>query len=149
MEANGVDLRAGRETLRAGACVLACGIAYGFQRQLGLGLPGQVAHTAQLEMDAAPAETVDLHFGREIAPDGFIWIVPLTRDGRSRVKIGVLARGDAGGYLERFLTHPEVRARLRAEPGSPVRRLRPLRQIAKTYGDRLQVVGEVFDSRTW
>jgi flavin-dependent dehydrogenase len=122
--------------------VLACGVAYRFQRRLGLGLPGQVAHTAQLEVDAEPAERVELHFGRAIAPEGFIWTVPVQRGGRTRLKIGVLARGDAGGHLERFLERPDVRGRLTAAPGVPVRRLLPLRPIAKTYGARLVVVGD-------
>lgn len=138
----GVTLGAGARTVRARAVVLACGVSYRFQRQLGLGLPGRVAHTAQIEVDAEGADTVELHFGREVAPDGFLWMVPISRGGRHGLKIGVLACGDAGACLDRFLGRPEVRCRLGAEPGRPIRRLLPLQPIAKTYADRLLVVGD-------
>ena len=138
----GVELRVGGERLRARACVLACGVSYRFQRRLGLGLPGQVIHTAQVEVDATPSDTVELHFGRRVAPDGFVWTVPLSRGGQSRLKVGVMACGDAGAHLERFLTRPDVSARLLGDPGPPTRRLLPLRPLAKTYADRLLVVGD-------
>lgn len=137
-----VQVRVGRETLSARACLLACGVSYRFQRQLGLGLPGRVIHTAQLEVDAAPSNTVELHFGRKIAPDGFLWTVPVVREGRPRLKIGVMANGDAETHLRRFVVRPAVRARLRGELGAPIRRLLPLRPIAKTYADRVLVVGD-------
>ena len=101
-----------------------------------------MAHTAQLEVDALSADAVELHFGRTIAPEGFVWAVPIVRAGRCRLKIGVLARGDAAGYLKTFLRRPDVRERLLEEPGEPIRRLLPLKPIAKTYGDRILVIGD-------
>jgi digeranylgeranylglycerophospholipid reductase len=128
--------------VRARACVLACGVSYRFQRQLGLGLPGQAIHTAQTEVDAVADDGVEMHFGRGVAPNGFVWTVPVVREGRSRLKVGVMASGNAGACLERFLERPEVKGRLRETPSPPVRRLLPLRPIAKTYADRLLVVGD-------
>jgi flavin-dependent dehydrogenase len=122
--------------------VLACGVSYRFQRQLGLGLPGQAIHTAQTEVAALAADSVEVHFGRGTAPDGFAWAVPVERDGQSRLKVGVMARGDAGAHLRAFLARPDVRARLREEPAPPVRRLLPLRPIARTFAERLLVVGD-------
>ena len=132
----------GPEGIRILACGVACAVRYRFERGLGLGLPGQVIHTAQVEVDAAPSDTVELHFGRRVAPDGFVWTVPLSRGGQSRLKVGVMACGDAGAHLERFLTRPDVSARLLGDPGPPTRRLLPLRPLAKTYADRLLVVGD-------
>ena len=140
--AGGVELRVGPRTVRARACVLACGVSYRFQRQLGLGLPGKLVHTAQIEAEAVASDVVELYLGRDIAPDGFLWAVPVRRDGRDGLKVGVLARGDAGAHLERFLARPAVRARLLTTPGMPVRRLLPLQPIAKTYAHRLLVVGD-------
>jgi len=140
--ADGVTLHTPGDLVRARACVLACGVSYRFQRQLGLGLPAQAVHTAQTEVDAVAGEVVELHFGREVAPNGFLWTVPLARDGRARLKIGVMATGNAGAYLQAFLDRPEVRARLRGAPSPPVRRLLPLKPIAKTYADRVLVVGD-------
>jgi geranylgeranyl reductase family protein len=137
-----VEVSAGDRRIAARACVLACGVSYRFQRLLGLGMPGQVIHTAQLEVEAAPEDAVEMRFGHAVAPEGFVWTVPVTRDGRSRLKVGAMARGDAAGCLERFLARPDTRARLLAEPGRPIRRLLPLRPIAKTFADRVLVVGD-------
>ena len=93
-------------------------------------------------MDALPSDVVDIHFGREVAPNGFVWTVPVARDGRTRLKVGVMAAGNAGGCLERFLERPDVKARLLAPPPPPVRRLLPLKPIAKTYAERILVVGD-------
>ena len=140
--ADGVTLQTPGDLVRARACVLACGVSYRFQRQLGLGLPAQAVHTAQTEVDAVPGELVELHVGREVAPNGFLWTVPIARDGRARLKIGVMATGNAGAYLQTFLDRPEVRARLLGAPSPPMRRLLPLKPIAKTYADRVLVVGD-------
>lgn len=139
---DGVDLSIRHERIRARVCVLACGVAYRFQRQLGLGLPGQIVHTAQVEVDAGPVEAVELYFGRDVAPEGFIWSVPVVRDGRSRLKIGAMARGDAARHLQAFLDRRGVREQLTEPPGKPVRRLLPLRPIPKTYSDRVLAVGD-------
>jgi digeranylgeranylglycerophospholipid reductase len=140
--ADGVDVMAGDRTIKARASVLACGVAYRFHRPLGLGVPGEIVHGAQVEVDAAPADHVDIYFGRQVAPDGFAWAVPLSRDGRSRAKLGIAARGNAAGALQTFLARDAVRDRLAAEPGPPVRRLLPLKRIARTVADRVLVVGD-------
>ena len=146
------DVRTGRDgvivdatgcSVRARACVLACGVSYRFQRRLGLGLPRGAVHTAQIEVDAVTdGQQVELYFGRAVAPAGFVWTVPVTREGRSRLKIGVMADGDAGACLTAFLGRPHLRSRLRNEPADMVRRLLPLKPIAKTYAERLLVVGD-------
>jgi geranylgeranyl reductase family protein len=139
---DGVVLQTGVGPLRARSCVLACGVSYRFQRQLGLGLPGQAIHTAQTEVDAWPGDAVELHFGRQVAPSGFAWTVPVQRPGRHRLKVGVMAMGDAGACLDAFLARPTMRARVLGEPAPPIRRLLPLRPIVKTYMDRVLVVGD-------
>lgn len=139
---DGVTLHAETERLSARACVLACGVSYRLQRQLGLGLPGQAIHTAQIELDAQPDDAVELRFGREVAPNGFVWTVPVMREGRPRLKVGAMATGNAGACLESFLARPEVRARLLGEPTRPIRRLLPLKPIARTSLDRVLVVGD-------
>jgi digeranylgeranylglycerophospholipid reductase len=139
---DGVTVHTAHEALAARACVLACGVSYGFQRRLGLGLPGQALHTAQTEVDARPNETVEVYFGREVAPNGFVWAVPVSREGRPRLKVGAMAAGDAGACLQRFLERADVRDRLLAAPAPPIRRLLPVRPIARTYGERLLVVGD-------
>lgn len=130
-------------SLTARACVLACGVGYRLQRQLGLGLPSLLLHSAQLEVDAhGMSPALELHVGRATAPDGFAWLVPVLRDGRPRLKVGTLTRGDAKGYLDRLLSRPGVAERVASRPGAPVRRLLPLSPLARTYGHRVVAVGD-------
>lgn len=138
----GVTLDVGGQEVSARACVLACGVSYRLHRQLGFALPVQVVHTAQVEVEAEPAETVELHFGREVAAEGFLWAVPILRCGRPGLKLGALARGDAGACLTRFLDRPAVHARLRSEPGRMIRRLLPLQPVPQTAGNRMLLVGD-------
>ena len=142
VEADAVRLVAGETRVQARACVLACGVSYGLQRRLGLGVPAQLVQTAQLEVDATVDEHVDVYFGREVAPEGFGWVVPLSRGGRERIKVGIMASADAGAALEQLLARPDVGRRLRGQPGPALRRLLPLTRIARTYGDRVLVVGD-------
>jgi digeranylgeranylglycerophospholipid reductase len=137
-----VIVRLDDESVRARACVLACGVSYRFQRRLGLGLPGLAVHTAQTEVDAAAGDAVELYVGRHVAPGGFVWTVPIARERRPRLKVGVMATGDAGARLRMFLERPEIGARLGGAPDPAIRRLLPLRPIARTHGERLLVVGD-------
>ena len=127
----------------ARVCVLASGVGYGLQRQLGLGLPSMFLHSAQLEVDAVEGPpVVEIHLGQEIAPEGFAWLVPVRRDGWPRLKVGLMARGDAEGHLDRFLGRAAVAARLAGRPGTATRRLLPLGPVAKTYAARVVAVGD-------
>jgi geranylgeranyl reductase family protein len=127
----------------ARACILACGVSYRLPRQLGLGLPGLILHSAQLEVDAVEAgPSVELHFGEQTAPEGFAWLVPVVRDGHPRLKVGLMARGDAEGYLTRFVRREDVASRLAGVPPAATRRLLPLAPLAKTYAARVLAVGD-------
>jgi geranylgeranyl reductase family protein len=128
--------------VRARVSILACGVAYRLQRQLGLGLPSRLLHSAQLEVDGTGGIEVELHFGRDVAPEGFAWVVPIKRENQPRMKLGIMARGDAGGYLHRFLLRPEISHRLTGRPPVPVRRVLPLGPLGKTYADRVLAVGD-------
>lgn len=132
----------GRQALRARSLVLACGITYRFHRTLGFGLPAAVLYTAQLEVDARPAKALEIHVGRSVAPEGFAWLVPVRRGERSRLKAGVLLRGDARAYLRAFLSRPSIAGRLLDDPGEPVRRLIPIGSTHRAHGDRILAVGD-------
>src|SRR5262249_10712928 len=117
----------------ARACILACGVSYRLPRQLGLGLPGHMLHSAQLEVpavDAAPS--AGLHSGTAAAREGFPWLGPVMRAGHPRLKIGRMARGAADAPLGRFVRRPDVARRLTTAPGTAMRRLLPLAPLTKT-----------------
>jgi digeranylgeranylglycerophospholipid reductase len=136
-----VEGRAG--ILSARVCILACGIGYGLQRQLGLELPSVFLHSAQVEVDTGETcSMVELYLGREVAPEGYGWTVPVMRGERPSMKVGVVARGDAGSRLDGLLATPGVAPRLVAPPGIAVRRLLPVAPARRTYGHRVLTVGD-------
>ena len=134
--------RNGGERLRARALVLACGVTYRFHPWLGSRLPSLVLHTAQMELGASPGEKLEVHVGREVAPEGFAWLVPFRRGDAAYVKAGVLLWGDARAYLEKFLARPPIASRLQETTGELVRRLLPIAPVAKSYADRVVAVGD-------
>lgn len=134
---------AGGAGVAARVAILASGVSYGLSRQLGLGLPSMFLPSAQLEVDACSAPpTVELHLGQGAAPEGFAWLVPVVRDGRPRLRAGVMARGDAERHLDRFLARASVAERIAGRPGTVIRRLLPLGPVARTYADRVLAVGD-------
>jgi len=133
----------GRRLFRGRLGILATGVAYHLHRDLDLGLPSQFVQTAQVEVDFADDTEVEVHFGQEVAPGSFAWIVPFRRGGASKARIGLLASRDAGGYLDRFLQSPKVASRtLPGRPWHYRRRPIPLRPIQRTYAERVLVVGD-------
>jgi geranylgeranyl reductase family protein len=144
LEPTHVRVRAADGTaLAARTCVIACGVAYGLQRQLGLGLPSRFLHSAQLELDAdIPESSVELHLGRATAPEGFAWVVPVQRGEYRRAKVGIMMRGDAAGHLQRFLAWRGLGGSSASAPSAPLRRLLPVGPASPTYGDRVLTVGD-------
>lgn len=135
----GVD---GDGELKARVCVVACGANYRFNRQLGLGIPRAFVQSAQLEQSFAGPETVEVHFGRGIAPGGFAWVVPFERDGRPCNRVGLMCDARAGAHFRSFAD----RARARFDPNGdwpePRLKILPLGPVSRTYGPRLVAVGD-------
>ena len=127
--------------VRARLVVLAGGASYGLQRRLGLGLPRAYLHTAQRELPARSLGDVVIQFGSAVAPGGFAWAVPIDRPEGPRVRIGVMATGKAAGWYDAMVGRL---ASWGVEPDGARPRLKflPLRSIARTFGDRLLVVGD-------
>jgi geranylgeranyl reductase family protein len=140
----GVEIQmAGQAPMRARACVLACGGRYALHRQLGLDVPSLLLHTAQRELPAQTPGDVEVHFGSEIAPRGFAWVVPIWRRDGAYARIGVMADADAPKYFSRMVAR--VAARWGVEPESavpPRQKILPLSRIPRTYGDRFIVIGD-------
>lgn len=142
-EPRSMQIEGSAGVLRARVCILACGVGYGLQRQLGLGLPSLFLHSAQLEVDTTEAgPLVEVYLGRQVAPDGYGWVAPIVRGERARMKVGVVGRGDAGKYLQALLAAPGVRERVASAPDAMIRRLLPVSPAARTYGHRVLAVGD-------
>src|SRR4029077_17232747 len=100
-------------------------------------------HSAQIEVDTREVSSmVELYLGRAVAPEGFGWTVPVIRGEQPRMKVGVIARGDAERRLGGILAAPSVSERVASPPGVPVRRLLPLAPVRRTYGHRVLAVGD-------
>ena len=142
VSASRAEVRVGAERIAGRLVLLACGVGYGLLRQVGLGLPPRIVHTAQVEVPGEPADHVELYVGSRITPDGFIWVTPMVRDGQPSLKIGAMARGNVAASLAEFLARPEIRRRLRASAPPPLHRVLPLGPAPKTYASRVLVTGD-------
>ncbi len=65
-------------------------------------MPRLMLHSAQMELPAERLGAVEVHFGRDIAPGGFAWAVPVLRPDGPSVRIGVMCEG-AGRHFSRML----------------------------------------------
>ncbi len=132
----------GDGTLRARACVLACGASYRFNRALGLGVPGTLVQTAQVEVPFPDERQVDVYVGRELAPEGFGWVVPFRRGPDAWARIGLMCSQRAREHFEAFLDRIWRARGLDAPRPIPYLKALPLAPISRTYADRVLTVGD-------
>jgi len=125
------------------AVVLACGASYRFHKALGLGVPSVFLQSAQLEAPFAHVNDVEVRFGREVAPAGFAWLVPLARNGSAHARIGLMSQTRSRDRFRSFLGTLCERAGF--DPAAlPAPRLKilPLGPVARTYADHVIAVGD-------
>ena len=123
--------------------MLACGANYRFHKTLGLGVPSVFLQSAQLDAPFPNMPDVEVRFGRQVAPGGFAWLVPLTRDGQSRARIGLMSQTKAKDRLVAFLgALCERRGIDPATMPTPRLKILPLAPVDRTYGDRVVAVGD-------
>ena len=122
--------------------MLACGASYRFNRELGLGVPRAYVQSAQLEVQFAGPEHLEVHLGSGVAPGGFAWVVPFARNGQRYNRIGLMCQA---GVAQRFGQFASVIRERHAADGpwpDPRMKILPLGPVNKTYGDRLLAVGD-------
>jgi len=138
----GVKIEAVRQgerlAFRAEALVVATGFGSSLTQQLGLGRAGDSVMGGQAEVAAEGVEEVEVYFGREVAPGFFGWLVP-TSPGRALV--GLLSRRRPEFYLQKLLSSLEAEGKIASAGAKPGYRGILLKPPAKTYGNRLLVVG--------
>ena len=130
-------------SVRARACVLACGASYRFNRSLGFGVPSMFMQSAQLEVPFAGPEQIEVHLGRERAPGGFAWVVPFKRGERPFNRVGMLCDNNASPRFAAFAKGIREQYGL-DEHGWPEARMKilPLAPVPKTYTSRVVAVGD-------
>ena len=142
VDASGARASVGGATIHARLAVLACGANYKFQRRFGLGLPTTYLQTAQRELPARHPGDVELHFGRDVAPGGFAWAVPVLRPGGASVRIGVMASRDIRQCYDRMLGRIGERWGVTASGAAPRVKILPLGAVGRTYGERMLAIGD-------
>jgi geranylgeranyl reductase family protein len=143
VDATGATIVTAAEAFRARVCVLACGAGYALQQRLGLGVPRVMLHSAQSEIAAGRLGEVEVHFGREIAPGGFGWAVPVRRGAARFVRVGVMTTGDSAACYRRMLDRISARWEIGGStPAQPRQKILPLAPIGRTYADRVVALGD-------
>jgi len=132
----------GSGDVEARACVIACGANYRFNRQLGLGVPRTFVQSAQLEQPLDGLDGVEVHLGREVAPGGFAWLVPLQREGRPHARLGLMCDSRALARFRQFAARMRARFDAGGEWPEPRLKVLPLGPVSRTYGARLLAVGD-------
>ena len=142
-----VSLQTAGGPIEARAAILACGANYTLHRRLGLGMPALHLQSVQLEVPASNPGNVELHFGTDVAPKGFAWVVPVFRNQRPFARIGLMCDRDARDHFDRFLAKIGPRWQTGTQgcfDGGIASRgkMLPLAPIERTYADRLLAVGD-------
>ena len=123
----------------ARAVMLANGCRPRLSRMLGLGRITRFFVGAQAEVETNDVAEVEVHFGREIAPGSFAWIVPVSEN---RAYAGLLTTSYARQRLGRFIENLVRENRAVRQDDEIRQKAIPLGTPARTYGDRLLAVGD-------
>lgn len=143
VQPSAVHVRFSRASTVSGrAAVLACGANYRFNRMLGLGVPPTLVQSAQAEVLFPAADTIDVYLGRSVAPDGFGWMVPFTRDGIACARLGVMCTHDARAHFNGLASRIWSQWSLPGTPPEPRLKVLPLSPAPRSYSDRVLAVGD-------
>ena len=126
------------EVLQAQALVIAAGSASRLTEGMGLGRASDFAMAVQAEVETTCIDEAEVYLGRDIAPGFFAWLVPTSP---ARALVGLMSRRSPGSYLRGLLSSLYARGRIASAEVEMSYGVVALRPLARTYGDRLVVVG--------
>jgi len=122
----------------ARAGVIATGFGSKLVEGLGLGRVGDFVVGAQADVEVMDIDEVEVYLGQKLAPAFFAWLVPTSPQ---RALVGLLSRHSAGLYLKRLMSSLLAQGKIASAEVEVSYSGIPLKPLAKTYGDRLLVVG--------
>ncbi len=134
-----VSTKGAPSTIEAKAVILACGFNTALVRKAGFGQSRYFTTGVQAEVQAKKLEEVEIYFGRRTAPGFFAWLVP-TQDGRALA--GLMTRNSAGSHLRNWLSDLLEQGRIEASPKKIYYSGIPMYPLARTYKNRLLVIGD-------
>jgi flavin-dependent dehydrogenase len=84
-----------------------------------------------------------VYFGSRLAPRGFGWVVPFTRDGTEQSRVGLMCHDRVSFRFESFCAAVAALAGTSREGWpKPRMRLLPLGPVSRTFGTRVLAVGD-------
>ncbi len=106
--------------VKADAVILACGPNIGLLKQIGAEYPREgMLKCAQYELEGRMEEDmVELHLGKETAPNFFAWKIPA--GDKVRIGVGVRAKEPAVLYLKRFIEKERIKGEIIGKGGGIV-----------------------------
>ena len=139
---NRVRVEAARQreglNFEARAVVIATGFGSPLVEGLGLGKVGDFIMGAQADVETTGVDEIEVYFGQEIAPGFFAWLVPTSPQ---RALVGLLSRRSPGLYLRKLMSSLQAQGKIASVEVKPCYRGIPLKPLARTYSERLMVVG--------
>ncbi len=94
---------------------------------------------AQVEVIARGVTETEVYVGDDVAPGSFGWLTPTSG---SRGLVGLMSRQRSPGCLERLCDRLIRQGKILRVESGPRRWGIPIRPLAKTYGDRVLVLGD-------
>ncbi len=123
----------------ARAVVIATGFGSKLTEKLGLGKVSDFVMGAQTEVEAIGVDEIEVYFGQKIAPGFFAWLVPTSPQ---MARVGLLSRRSPGLYLRGLMSSLVVQGKIVSAEAELSYGGIPLKPLARTYSDRLLVVGD-------
>lgn len=134
-----VDYHGKQRIFTAQAVVLACGFGSRLPEKIGLGKITDFVSGAQAGVDTIDLDEVELYFDQNLFPGFFGWLVPTNHD---KGLAGLLVPNDPALYLRNFLHHLRTQGRIASTEAAMKFGTIPLGTLARTYSDRMIVVGD-------
>ncbi len=128
----------GLDFFEARVVVIAAGFVPGLVERLGLGKFGDFVMGAQAKVEAIEVNEVEVYLGQEVAPAFFAWLVPTSPQ---IALVGLLSRNSPGVYLRKLLSSLLAQGKIASVEAELSYGGIPLKPLARTYGERLIVVG--------
>ncbi len=126
-------------SLRCSLVIVAAGANSSLLRNGGRASPADgFLYAAQMDAQRTGLNEVEVYMGREVAPGGFAWAVPV--DGRCRV--GLISRVLPGRYLEKLVSALEGRGAIVSDDARVVRHRIPAGPRSPSFSDRMLLVGD-------
>ena len=122
----------------AQAVVIASGFGSSLVEGLRLGKTSHFVMGAQAQVETRGINEMEVYFSQELAPGFFAWLVPISP---LIARLGLLSHRSPGLYLKKLISSLVAQGKIAwAEPDLNYGGI-PLKPLARTYGERLLVVG--------